>query len=197
METIEQHYFTVDQDRKFDLLVRLLHSEDPRQALIFCRTKRGAQRIYEKLSRQFSAMGCMHGDMAQRERDRVMARFRQAQVRFMVATDVMGRGIDVTGISHIINYDIPTFSDDYVHRVGRTGRMGREGVAFTFVTPEEGNELTRIEQRIDRQLLRHEIPEMTLTQPRAPEPESAPSDKREVPNLLSRRPSRRRHRRGL
>jgi ATP-dependent RNA helicase DeaD len=86
-----------------------------------------------------------------------MARFRDGQVRCLVATDVVGRGIDVTGISHIINYDIPQFCDDYVHRVGRTGRMGREGVAYTFVTPEEGPELTRIEMRIDRLLTRDEM----------------------------------------
>jgi ATP-dependent RNA helicase DeaD len=74
-----------------------------------------------------------------------------------VATDVVGRGIDVSNISHIINYDIPAFCDDYVHRVGRTGRMGREGVAYTFVTPEEGQELTRIEVRIGKLLERAEI----------------------------------------
>jgi ATP-dependent RNA helicase DeaD len=78
-------------------------------------------------------------------------------VRILVATDVVGRGIDVTGISHIINYDIPAFCDDYVHRVGRTGRMGREGVAFTFVAPDEGPELTRIEERINRLLKRDEM----------------------------------------
>ena len=90
-------------------------------------------------------------------RDRVMAAFRAGKIRFLVATDVVGRGIDVTSISHIINYDIPAFCDDYVHRVGRTGRMGREGVAYTFVTPDEGNELTRIEMRINRLLKRDEI----------------------------------------
>ena len=84
VETIEQHYFTVDQDRKFDLLVRLMHREEPQQAIIFCRTKRGAQRIYEKLSRHFPGVGCMHGDMAQRERDRVMDRFRSSQICYMV-----------------------------------------------------------------------------------------------------------------
>ena len=87
-----------------------------------------------------------------------MAAFREGKVKILVATDVVGRGIDVSGISHIINYDIPQFCDDYVHRVGRTGRMGREGVAYTFVTPEEGNELTRIEMRIDRLLKRDEVP---------------------------------------
>jgi ATP-dependent RNA helicase DeaD len=75
-------------------------------------------------------------------------------LRILVATDVVGRGIDVTNISHIINFDVPEFCDDYVHRVGRTGRMGREGVAYTFVSPEEGPQLTRIEQRINRQLHR-------------------------------------------
>src|SRR5690606_13736335 len=82
---------------------------------------------------------------------------RAGRVRFLVATDVVGRGIDVSGISHIINYNIPQFSDDYVHRVGRTGRMGRTGVAYTFVSPEEGNELTRIEMRINQLLKRDEI----------------------------------------
>jgi ATP-dependent RNA helicase DeaD len=85
-----------------------------------------------------------------------------------VATDVVGRGIDVSSISHIFNYDIPQFCDDYVHRVGRTGRMGREGVAYTFVTPEEGNELTRIEMRIDRLLVRDEVPGFATVKGAAP-----------------------------
>jgi ATP-dependent RNA helicase DeaD len=95
--------------------------------------------------------------MVQTARDRVMKEFRAGNVRLLVATDVVGRGIDVTSISHIINYDIPQSSDDYVHRVGRTGRMGREGVAYTFVTTEEGGELTRIEILINRLLKRDEI----------------------------------------
>jgi ATP-dependent RNA helicase DeaD len=115
-----------------------------------------------------------------------------------VATDVMGRGIDISNISHIINYDIPAFCDDYVHRVGRTGRMGREGVAYTFVTPEEGNELTKIEQRIDRMLIRAEMKDFELTQPVSVQAADPPDAvKRDVPTLLGRGPSRRRHRRGL
>ncbi len=102
-------------------------------------------------------LAAIHGDLGQGERDRVMANFRSGKLRYLVATDVVGRGIDVSGISHIINYDIPAFCDDYVHRVGRTGRMGREGVAFTFVTVEEGSELTRIEMRIDKLLKRAEL----------------------------------------
>jgi ATP-dependent RNA helicase DeaD len=158
VETIEQFYFTVDPERKFDLLVKLLEREDPKQAIIFCRTKRGTDKIFMRLARRFAWVDTIHGDLQQSSRDRVMKAFREGKVRWLVATDVVGRGIDVTSISHIINFDIPSFCDDYVHRVGRTGRMGREGVAYTFVSPEEGGELTRIEVRINRLLIRDEIP---------------------------------------
>jgi ATP-dependent RNA helicase DeaD len=157
VETIDQYYFTVDHERKFDLLVHLLKRDQPEQAIVFCRTKRGTERIYRRLAKHFQATDMMHGDMVQGARDRVMKSFRAGEVRILVATDVVGRGIDVTRISHIINYDIPQSSDDYVHRVGRTGRMGREGIAYTFVTTEEGGELTRIEILINRLLKRDEI----------------------------------------
>jgi ATP-dependent RNA helicase DeaD len=157
VETIEQLYFTVDPEKKFELLERLLQREEPRQAIIFCRTKRGTDKIQHRLTRKFKDTACIHGDLGQSQRDRVMREFREGKVRYLVATDVVGRGIDVSGISHIINYDVPQFSDDYVHRVGRTGRMGREGVAYTFITPEEGSELTRIEIRINKLLTRDEI----------------------------------------
>jgi ATP-dependent RNA helicase DeaD len=167
VETIEQAYFTVDPTRKFDLLEKLLEREDPRQVIVFCRTKRGTDKIFERLSRRRSRaagqsghpdeVACIHGDLPQGARDRAMKQFREGSTRILVATDVVGRGIDVSGVSHIINYDIPEFCDDYVHRVGRTGRMGREGVAYTFVSPEEGPQLTRIEIRIERLLKRDEI----------------------------------------
>ena len=165
VETIEQRYFTVDPTRKFDLLERLIEREEPRQVIVFCRTKRGTDKIHERLSRRRSRRrdstddcACIHGDLAQNVRDRVMRQFRDGSIKILVATDVVGRGIDVSSVSHIINYDIPEFCDDYVHRVGRTGRMGREGIAFTFVSPEEGPQLTRIEMRIERLLARDEIP---------------------------------------
>jgi ATP-dependent RNA helicase DeaD len=166
VETIEQRYFTVDPTRKFDLLERLLERENPRQVIVFCRTKRGTDKIHERLLRRRSRsrdhgsadeVACIHGDLAQSVRDRVMRQFREGSTRILVATDVVGRGIDVSSVSHIVNYDIPEFCDDYVHRVGRTGRMGREGIAFTFVAPEEGPQLTRIEMRIERLLKRDEI----------------------------------------
>ena len=158
VETIEQAYFTVDPERKFELLVKLLEREQPHQAIIFCRTKRGTDKVCRRLAGLLKGVDTIHGDLQQSSRDRVMRRFRDGKIQILVATDVVGRGIDVTTISHIINYDIPQFCDDYVHRVGRTGRMGREGMAFTFVSPEEGNELTRIEMRINRLLKRDEVP---------------------------------------
>lgn len=158
VETIEQFYFTVDPERKFDLLVKLMEREDPQQAIVFCRTKRGTDKVCRRLSELRKGVDTIHGDLQQSARDRVMRHFREGKTKILVATDVVGRGIDVSTISHIINYDVPQFCDDYVHRVGRTGRMGREGVAYSFISPEEGNELTRIEIRINRLLKRDEIP---------------------------------------
>lgn len=162
--TIDQYYFTVDQDKKFDLLQRLIDREDPKQAIIFCRTKRGTDRIYDKLRKKYDQVGVIHGDLAQSARNRAMSALREGRVRLLVATDVVGRGIDVSTVSHIVNFDVPQDCDDYVHRVGRTGRMGREGVAYTFVLPDEGEELTRIEMRIDTLLKPDEMPDMVLVE---------------------------------
>ncbi len=160
--TIEQFYFTVDNDKKFELLTRLIEREQPKQAIIFCRTKRGTDRVYQKLHKKFANVGVIHGDLPQPVRNRVMTQLREGRTQLLVATDVVGRGIDVTSLSHIINFDIPMYCDDYIHRVGRTGRMGREGVAYTFVTPDEGTELTRIEMRIDTLLKSDDMNGMVL-----------------------------------
>lgn len=198
--TIEQFYFTVHPKRKTELLIRLLEREQPRQAIVFCRTRRGTDRLHKRLAKKFDRTGCIHGEMQQRERDRVMSGFRKGDIRILCATDVVGRGIDVTRISHIINFDIPRDSDDYVHRVGRTGRMGREGVAFSFVTPEEGGELTGVEMRIDRLLQQDEIKGFDPTQPPDPPRSETSGESPEPPPkpLFGRggRPPKR-YRRGL
>lgn len=191
VETIEQFYFTVDAERKFDLLVKLLEREKPRQAIIFCRTRRGTERIHQRLLKKEPGVACIHGDLQQRVRDRVMSDFRAGKIRLLLATDVVGRGIDVSSVSHIINFDTPEFCDDYVHRVGRTGRMGREGVAYSFVTPEEGNELTRIEMRINRLLKRDEIAGLSSELVHKPEPtEENPEEKPETKPVFGRRERR-------
>ncbi len=178
VDTIEQRYFTVDEQKKFELLVKLLKREQPKQAIVFCRTKRGSDKVHRKLSTKTKgkSIDVIHGDLQQSARDRVMKSFRAGETRVLVATDVVGRGIDVSSISHIINYDMPQSSDDYVHRVGRTGRMGREGIAFTFVTPEQGIELTRIEMLINRLLERDEIEGFVTVAQAAPPQAPAPPD---------------------
>ncbi len=153
-ELVKQFFVTVDQKRKAAVLAKLLVKERPQQAIVFCRTKRGADKLYLGFKGKLPDVAVIHGDLPQQKRDRVMKQFRAAEIRLLIATDVMGRGIDVSGISHIFNYDIPEYCDDYVHRIGRTGRISseRSGRAFTFVTREEGNELTRIEMRINTML---------------------------------------------
>ncbi|MCP4888010.1 DEAD/DEAH box helicase [Rubripirellula sp.] len=182
VETIEQRYFTVAQNRKGDLLDRLLEREQPEQAIVFCRTKRGTDRLYRQLKHTHDNCGSMHGDMQQRERDRVLQSLRDRKLKILVATDVVGRGIDISTISHIINYDVPQDCDDYVHRVGRTGRMGRDGVAFTFVVPGEGEVLTSIEQRINKELKRDSIEGFEAVEPppkpKVVEEDSEPARKR-------------------
>ena len=152
-DTIDQYYITVDHHRKFGTLVRLLVQERPQQAIVFTRTKRGAEEVHRRFAGRLKKMEFIHGDLAQSARDRVMRQFRDGQIRLLIATDVMGRGIDVSGISHIINYDIPEDCDDYVHRIGRTGRLSStegHGAAITFVAPDEGPQLTNVEMRINQ-----------------------------------------------
>lgn len=154
-DTIDQYYISVDPDRKFRVLVQLLIQERPQQAIVFTRTKRGAEEVFRRFSGRLPNTAFIHGDLAQSARDRVMKQFRQGEIRLLIATDVMGRGIDVSGISHIINFDIPEDCDDYVHRIGRTGRLSSSesrGMAFTFVSLSEGDQLTNIEKRVDRML---------------------------------------------
>jgi len=150
VESIKQYYISVENDRKFDLLVHLLQNERPRQCIVFTRTKRGADKLADKLRGKVSGVATIHGDLAQTVRNRVMQGFRQGTIPVLVATDVVGRGIDVEGISHVINYDIPDDAENYLHRIGRTGRMGKDGLAYMFVCPDQGEPLTAIENLINK-----------------------------------------------
>lgn len=196
VETIEQRYFTVANERKVELLEQLLEREDPEQAIIFCRTKRGTDRLHRQLSRTYhGACGCIHGDLQQRERDRVLQSLRDRKLKLLIATDVVGRGIDITTISHIVNFDVPQDCDDYVHRVGRTGRMGRDGVAYTFVVPGEGDVLTSIEQRINKELMRDSIEgfdPIPVAVEKEPDTDEPPAVVRRTLNPMTRKKKRRR-----
>src|SRR3954447_22752257 len=152
VENIRQSYVTVDEDRKFDLLLRLFDREEPRQCIIFCERKRWVEDLYRLLRRKRGRVAAMHGDLPQPMRNRIMQGFRDGKIVYLVATDVVGRGIDVKNISHVINYDLPEDPENYVHRIGRTGRLGADGRAIAFVTPEQGRQLTDIELFINLQL---------------------------------------------
>ncbi len=181
VETVEQYYVTVDHDRKLRTLVQLLIEQRPRQAIVFCRTKRGTDNLYRKLSAKLPGVSVIHGDLQQTVRDRAMRQFREGTTRLLIATDVVGRGIDVSAISHIINYDVPEFCDDYVHRIGRTGRLsGERGFAFTLVCRDEGEQLTNIEMRINKMLPQYQFTNFESTRqpmrkPVAPAPVAAPA----------------------
>src|SRR5208282_799643 len=168
IDKIRQSYFTVDKHNKFELLLRLIEREQPRQCIIFCERKIGAQRIYEKLCSERKRVAAMHGDLMQSQRERIMKAFKEGKIVFLVATDVVGRGIDVNDISHIINYDLPMDPENYVHRIGRTGRMGKNGIAIAFVTPEQGPQLTAIEHFINQELPEDRIPGFNAFTPRKP-----------------------------
>jgi ATP-dependent RNA helicase DeaD len=172
LENIHQQFITVDADRKFELLLRVIDKEKPRQCIIFCERKRWADELYRQLRHEHKRVAAMHGDLPQPERERIMQAFREARITYLVATDVVGRGIDVTNISHIINYDLPEDPENYVHRIGRTGRMGANGVAIAFVTPEQGKQLTAIETFINHQLEKTEIEGFTAFVPRMVVPQA-------------------------
>src|SRR5271165_5612454 len=127
----------------------LLKQEQPELAIVFCRTKRGAEKIAKKL--HFDGIECreIHGNLAQNQRERVMKGFRGGKFDVLIATDLASRGIDVADISHIINYDVPEDPEVYIHRVGRTARMGAKGKAFTLISSDQGDELTKVENLIN------------------------------------------------
>jgi ATP-dependent RNA helicase DeaD len=190
VENIRQTYMTVTPERKFDLLLKVLEREQPRQCIIFCERKRWADRLYQHLRRAHKRVAAMHGDLTQPTRDDIMRKFRDGTITYLVATDVVGRGIDVCNISHIINYDLPHDPENYVHRIGRTGRMGADGIAIAFVTPEQGEQLTAIEAFINMQLESDQIEGFTAFVPRSEQPELPPEPPKPVVPVFGRRTHR-------
>jgi superfamily II DNA/RNA helicase len=155
--TVQQFYVAVASERKLELLVRMVEDENPEKGIVFTRTKRGADRVAEKLRQRGIDAGEIHGDLKQNRREDILERFREGNLRLMIATDVAARGLDIQGVTHVFNFDAPENPEDYVHRIGRTARMGKSGRAFTFATKEDGPLLTEIEKLINR-----EIPRFTV-----------------------------------
>lgn len=157
---ISQAYIEVHEKQKFEVLCRLIDMEAPELAIIFGRTKRRVDELSEALQKRGYAAEGLHGDLSQNQRDHVMRKFRDSSIDILVATDVAARGLDVSGVSHVINFDLPQDPESYVHRIGRTGRAGREGAAWTFVTPREIDHLHFIEKLTKHKIARKPMPSL-------------------------------------
>ncbi len=170
---VEQHYLTVEPWDKKRLLTHLLTHEEPGLTLVFCRLKRTVDTLAEHLNRKGIESHAIHGDMTQSKRSSTMKRFKDGKLAVLIASDLASRGIDVEGISHVVNYDLPDDPDLYVHRIGRTARAGSKGIAWSFVTPAQGKLLTQIENLVNTEIPQLDYPDFT--------PRERPSDWRDEP----------------
>lgn len=156
--TVKHYVYPVPRERKSALLADLLKREAMESVLVFTRTKHGADRVVRHLEREGIHAAAMHADKSQPQRTRALEDFKTGKVRVLVATDIAQRGLDISGITHVINYDVPQQAEDYVHRIGRTGRAASEGDAFTFMSPDEIAMVRSIERVIGQEIPRISVP---------------------------------------
>ena len=156
VDTIRQYLYMVDKANKRHLLADLLQKPNVESALVFTRTKHGADRVVRELSKAGIAAKAIHGDKSQGARQEALSQFKKGKIHVLVATDIAARGIDIAGLSHVFNYDLPNEPEAYVHRIGRTGRAGHEGVAISFCCIDEQKQLNDIEKLINKKLVRLE-----------------------------------------
>ncbi len=181
IETITQHFYPVYKTAKIDLLLHMLHGGEMDCVLVFSRTKHGADKIHHKLERAGVRSIAMHSGRSQGQRQRAMEGFKQGHYQVMVATDIAARGIDIEGISHVINFDVPAYAEDYIHRIGRTGRAEATGDAITFIAPDEEENFRKIEKFIGREFEFEACPGFDWAAPSMPRPkpvEKSPSARR-------------------
>jgi superfamily II DNA/RNA helicase len=162
--TVEQAIVVVEPRDKREALRRLIASEEVNNALIFCNRKRDVDILYRSLTRHGFDTAALHGDMPQPKRTETLERFKNGEIRLLVASDVAARGLDIQGLSHVFNFDVPHHAEDYVHRIGRTGRAGRRGRAFMLATPEDGKAVATIEKLIGRPIPVAMVPDMALAE---------------------------------
>ena len=195
-ETVSQHVAIVPGEHRLKraALRQLIHSEDVGNAIIFCNRKRDVAIVARSLERHGFAAAALHGDMPQSIRMETLDRFKEGQIALLVASDVAARGLDVVGMSHVFNFDVPSYAEDYIHRIGRTGRAGRPGRALTLATPSDRKYVAAIERLIGTRIERIEIEGMTgVEEKREPERRARPArDHAAPPNPVS--PRRRRDR---
>ena len=156
-DTVEHAIYPVDIFQKYDLLLALLNKSGYKSVIVFTRTKRDADRIAEWIEGHGTPVATMHADRTQTERAAALAGFKSGKFSIMVATDIASRGLDIRGVTHVINYNVPEHAEDYVHRIGRTGRASAEGEAFTLFSPDEMHHLQQIEQLLGRGIERRKL----------------------------------------
>jgi superfamily II DNA/RNA helicase len=168
---VEQIVYTVDSDRKRELTSFLIGSKNWQQVLIFTRTKLGADELAKEMSKDGIKTQSIHGDKSQGARDKALAEFKAGKIRALVATDVAARGIDISDLRYVINYELPYIAEDYIHRIGRTGRAGNEGLAISLMSPSETWLLEAVEKVLDTRLMQQWLPgyepDLTKTDPPA------------------------------
>jgi ATP-dependent RNA helicase RhlE len=175
VKTVEQHFYYIPQQSKMDLLLHVLGRGAIETMLVFSRTKRGADKIARRLSQKGISSAAIHSNRSQSQRREALEGFKQRRHKVLVATDLAARGIDVSGISHVVNYDTPVFAEDYIHRIGRTGRAEAKGAALTFVSSDEEKYVKRIEYLIGKRFEMKEYPGFAYpVQRSSPANEAAP-----------------------
>jgi len=155
---VEQIVYTVDADRKRELTSFLIGSKNWRQVLIFTRTKQGADELAKEMCKDGLKTQSIHGDKSQGARDKALSEFKEGKTRVLVATDVAARGIDILDLQYVVNYELPYIAEDYIHRIGRTGRAGKDGLAVSLMSPDEEWLLTAVEEVLDTRLLQQWLP---------------------------------------
>jgi len=156
-EAIEQKVHMVEQTDKRALLIHLIIQQAWTQALVFVRTKHGANKLTEKLADKKISAAALHGNKSQSFRTRTLKKFKNGEIRILVASDVAARGLDITNLPHVVNYDMPGAAEDYIHRIGRTGRAGVRGIAISLVSNNEKPQLKAIEKLLGQKIPRHEV----------------------------------------
>ncbi len=185
LDNIEQRLHYVDDlSHKNRLLDHLLRDMELKQAIVFTTTKRDADALADNLSAQGHEASALHGDMNQRDRTRTLTKLRHGKLRVLVATDVAARGINVVGITHVINFDLPKFAEDYVHRIGRTGRAGASGIAVSFASGKDGINLKKIERFTGHQIASHVVPGL---EPRYKPRSGTENTRRATPSIARKR----------
>ncbi len=157
-ETVDHALYPVATAQKFELLHQILEQTHYKSVIVFCRTKMGADQVAARLTGEGHKVVAMHSDRSQKEREEGLAGFRDGTYEVLVATDIASRGLDIAGVSHVINFDVPQHAEDYVHRIGRTGRAHAEGDAYTLFTADEMTHVQAIERFIDRPIPRRKLP---------------------------------------